>query len=410
MIINGLPRLVFAGLSSVQTMLCNRNSSSVTRSKFSWKDKSVRSSANHTNFLRQLSVGNIIDFCANSSSVANNDEQITNTTSFAINGFGRIGKCVLRLAIQNDMNVVAINEPSVNISAIANSFKYDTVHGMFPGVVDIKGDSLDINGKIIRVYTEKNPEKIKWKELPVNYVIDSTGSFTEVSKAKKHIEAGVKKVIISAPSKDAPMLVKGVNFDQYRKTMSVVSNASCTTNCAAPLIHIINNTFGVEYCLLTTVHAMTSSQNVLDTVKQRSASGNIVHSTTGAAKAVGIVIPELKGKVTGDSVRVPTLDVSLLKLYLIVKNPVKLVAIKCAIWKDATQNNDTVISYIDDTEKLVSTDFVGSQCSAIVDFSQVSVIGDKFVTIGAWYDNEMGYSSRLLDLYTHMVKMDSDNI
>ncbi|KAL5233858.1 hypothetical protein ACI65C_001268, partial [Semiaphis heraclei] len=174
-----------------------------------------------------------------------------------------------------------------------------------------------VTGKLIRVYNEKKPEKIKWKELPVNYVIGSTESFIEVDTAKKHMEAGVKKVIISAPSKDAPMFVKGVNFDQYRKEMSVVSNASCTTNCAAPLIHVINNTFGlgVEYCLLTTVHAMTSSQNVLDTVKQRSASVNIAHSTTGAAKAVGKVIPELKGKVTGDSIRVPTLDVSLLKLY-----------------------------------------------------------------------------------------------
>ncbi|XP_022183052.1 glyceraldehyde-3-phosphate dehydrogenase-like [Myzus persicae] len=282
------------------------------------------------------------------------------------------------------------------------------MHGMFPGVVSVKGDCLNINGKIVHVYKEENPENIKWKELPVDYVIESTGRFTEVKAAKKHMATGVKKVIISAPSKDAPMFVKGVNFDKYKNKMTVVSNASCTTNCAAPLMHIINNQFGVEYCLLTTVHAMTSSQQILDGVNQRSAPGNIVHSTTGAAKAVGIVIPELKGKVTGDSIRVPTLDVSLLKLYIIVKNPATLENIKCAIWKNAATVENSVVSYIEDTENLVSSDFVGSQYSAIVDFNQVSVIGDKFVTIGAWYDNEMGYSSRLLDLYTHMVKMDKN--
>ncbi|KAL5232788.1 hypothetical protein ACI65C_000198 [Semiaphis heraclei] len=213
--------------------------------------------------------------------------------------------------------VVAINEPGANIEDISNSLKYDTVHGKFSKPVIIKDENtLAIDGKRVKVFHEREPENIKWGELPVEYVIDSTGKFTEIEKAKRHMAAGVKKVIISAPSKDAPMFVKGVNFDKYTKDMTVVSNASCTTNCAAPLLNIINKHFGVEHCLLTTVHAMTSSQPVLDGVKQRSAAGNMVHSTTGAAKAVGIVIPELKGKVNGDSIRVPVLDVSLLKLYI----------------------------------------------------------------------------------------------
>ncbi|KAE9533990.1 hypothetical protein AGLY_008726 [Aphis glycines] len=329
-----------------------------------------------------------------------------NLPTVAINGFGRIGKCVLRLAIQN--NVVAVNEPRADAAAIAHSFKYDTVHGTFQGKVCVLGNSLDINGNVLKVYGEENPEKIKWNELPVDYVIDSTGRFTEVSTAKKHMAAGVKKVIISAPSKDAPMFVKGVNFNDYKKSMTVVSNASCTTNCAAPLLNIINKKFGVENCLLTTVHAMTSSQAVLDRIKDRSAPGNIVHSSTGAAKAVGIVIPELKGKVTGDSIRVPTLDVSLLKLYINIKNPAKLEEIKCAIWETATLCDNDVYSYIEDKTKIVSSDLVGHQYSTIVDFNQVSVMGDKFVTIGAWYDNEMGYSKRLIDLFNHMVKVDKD--
>ncbi|KAL5232785.1 hypothetical protein ACI65C_000195 [Semiaphis heraclei] len=238
-------------------------------------------------------------------------------TPLAINGFGRIGKNVLRLALEDQLNVVAINEPGANIEDISNSLKYDTVHGKFSKPVIIKDENtLAIDGKRVKVFHEREPENIKWGELPVEYVIDSTGKFTEIEKAKRHMAAGVKKVIISAPSKDAPMFVKGVNFDKYTKDMTVVSNASCTTNCAAPLLNIINKHFGVEHCLLTTVHAMTSSQPVLDGVKQRSAAGNMVHSTTGAAKAVGIVIPELKGKVNGDSIRVPVLDVSLLKLYI----------------------------------------------------------------------------------------------
>ncbi|KAL5232767.1 hypothetical protein ACI65C_000177 [Semiaphis heraclei] len=236
---------------------------------------------------------------------------------FAINGFGRIGKCVLRLALDLDMNVVAINEPGANIEKIKHSLIYDTVHrNLFKHVIIKDENTLDIDRKIVKVFHESEPENIKWGELPVDYVIESTGKFTEIEKAKRHMAAGVKKVIISAPSKDAPMFVMGVNFDKYTKDMTVVSNASGTTNCAAPLLNIINKHFGVEHCLLTTVHAMTSSQPVLDGVKQRSAAGNMVHSTTGAAKAVGIVIPELKGKVNGDSIRVPVLDVSLLKLYI----------------------------------------------------------------------------------------------
>ncbi|KAL4085185.1 hypothetical protein QTP88_027044 [Uroleucon formosanum] len=384
--------LISTGLRSVQGPSHACGSMLINSDTFSRMGKSVR----------QLSIQNTADdHCK--PLVVSTKKSYTSSLPFAINGFGRIGKCVLRTALYENLNVVAINEPGANIEAIARSLKYDTVHGMFPGNISVKGDGccLDIDGKTVTVYTEKDPEKIKWKESQVEYVIDSTGKFTEVEAAKKHIAAGAKKVIISAPSKDAPMFVKGVNFDKYKKDMTVVSNASCTTNCAAPLMHIINQKFGVEHCLLTTVHAVTSSQHVLDGVHHRSGVGNIAHSTTGAAKAVGIVIPELKGKVTGDSIRVPVLDVSLLKLYIKVKKPVKLEELTCAkFWES------DVISYIDD--KCVSSDFIGSYCSAIVDFHQVSMMDDKFLTIGAWYDNESGYSKRLLDLYKHMVNVDKE--
>ncbi|CAI6374375.1 unnamed protein product [Macrosiphum euphorbiae] len=384
-------RLISTGLKSVQGPSRVCNSSLINGDTFSRMVDSVR----------QFSIQNTVNGQCKPLVTCANEAPCTSSPPMAINGFGRIGKCVLRIALHEDMNVVAINEPGAKIEDIARSLKYDTVHGTFGGNVSVKGDNyLDIDGKTVRVYSEKEPEKIKWKELQVEYVIDSTGKFTEVETAKKHLAAGVKKVIISAPSKDAPMFVRGVNFDKYKKDMTVVSNASCTTNCAAPLINIINQKYGVDFCLLTTVHSVTASQHVHDGVKHGSALGNMAFSTTGAAKAVGIIIPEVKGKVTGDSIRVPVLDVSLLKLYITVKKPVKLEELICPKFWECE-----MISYFND--KRVSSAFIGSYCSAIVDFRQLLVMGDKFLTIGAWYDNEMGYSKRLLDLYNHMVKVDN---
>ncbi|XP_001943699.2 glyceraldehyde-3-phosphate dehydrogenase-like [Acyrthosiphon pisum] len=384
-------RLILTGLKSMQGPSRVWSSSLINGDTFPRMGESVR----------QFAILNTVNGQCKPTVTCAKEVPCTGLPPMAINGFGRIGKCVLRMALHEDVNVVAINQPGAKIEDIARSLKFDTVHGTFAGNVSVKGDNcLDIDGKTVRLYNEKDPEKIKWKELQVEYVIDSTGKFTEVEPAKKHLAAGVKKVIISAPSKDAPMFVRGVNFDKYKKDMTVVSNASCTTNCAAPLINIINQKYGVEQCLLTTVHAVTSSQQVHDGVKASSAISNIAHSTTGAAKAVGIVIPELKGKVTGDSIRVPVLDVSLLKLYINVKKSVKLEELMCPkLWECE------VISYIND--KLASSAFIGSYCSAIVDFRQISVMGNKFMTIGAWYDNEMGYAKRLLDLYNHMVKVDN---
>ncbi|VVC45944.1 Glyceraldehyde 3-phosphate dehydrogenase, catalytic domain,Glyceraldehyde/Erythrose phosphate [Cinara cedri] len=322
----------------------------------------------------------------------------------AINGMGRIGKCLMRLAFSRGINIVAVNQPFATSEMIAHSLKYDTVHGKYTGSVCANDGYLCINGKCVRLYHEQNPEKIPWKDTSVKYVIDATGKFTVQEALSKHLTAGAKKVVLTAPSKDVPMFVKGVNFDTLKNTLNVVSNASCTTNCAAPLIHLMNKKFGVNNCLLTTTHAVTSTQQVHDGLNYRSAYGNIVPSATGAAKAVGLVIPELKGKVDGDSARVPTLDVSLLKLYMNVKNEVTVEAIKSEIKTQAAGSMKGVVTYIDD-QKYVSSDFLGSHYSSIVDFKQIQVI-DKFVTISAWYDNEMGYANRVLDLIKHVMQVD----
>ncbi|XP_050441331.1 uncharacterized protein LOC126846160 [Adelges cooleyi] len=321
----------------------------------------------------------------------------------AINGFGRIGKCLLRLAMEKDINVVAINQPFFDNKQIASSFQNDTVHGPYDGKIDVQDKCIVVNGKTIDIFHETKPEDIKWKDASASYVLEASGQFTTVELAKKHISAGAKKVVITTPSKDAPMFVKGVNFDNYCKSMEVVSNASCTTNCAAPLIKILHDKFCVKSGLLTTVHALTASQTILDALKNRSGPGNAVPSTTGAAKAVGIVIPELLGKIQGDAVRVPTLDVSLLKLFVNVKKDASVDEIKKEIVDQAEGCMSDVVYY--NEGRNVSADYIGCQFSAIVDFNQINVI-DKFVTIGAWYDNEMGYASRVLDLVRHMIEKD----
>ncbi|XP_050527972.1 uncharacterized protein LOC126898067 [Daktulosphaira vitifoliae] len=324
--------------------------------------------------------------------------------AIAINGFGRIGKNLLRLASSKDINVVAINQPFVNIKQIANSLKYDTVHGAFDGQVDVKENCIVVNGKSIKVFHEDKPENIKWKDASVNYVLESSGVFTKFEDAKKHIVAGAKKVIITAPSPDSPTFVKGVNFDEYKNTMEVVSNASCTTNCAAPIAKILHNKFGIESGLLTTIHSMTATQAVHDGLTKRSGPFNILSSTTGAAKAVALVLPDLKEKINGDAARVPTLDVSLLKLFVNVKQTVSIDDVKREIQTQAQSCMKDVVYYHED--KCVSSDFIGTQYSAVVDFNQIIII-DKFISIGAWYDNEVGYACRVLDLVKHMIKEDS---
>ncbi|XP_050439168.1 uncharacterized protein LOC126844800 [Adelges cooleyi] len=321
----------------------------------------------------------------------------------AINGFGRIGKCLLRLAGSKDVNVVAVNQPFFDIKQIANSLRYDTVHGAFDGQVDVKEKCILVNGRTITVFHEANPENIKWKDAGVDYVLESSGVFTTVEAAKKHITAGAKKVVITAPSKDAPTFVRGVNFDEYKKSMEVVSNASCTTNCAAPLVKILHQKFGIQSALLTTVHSMTATQDVHDGLKKRAASYNIIHGTTGAAKAVALVMPELKGKINGDAARVPTLDVSLLKLFVNVKESACVEDVKCEIKKQAESCMKEVVFYHE--EKSVSSDFIGTQFSSVVDGNQINVV-DKFISVGAWYDNEVGYACRVLDLVKHIIKED----
>ncbi|XP_050439060.1 uncharacterized protein LOC126844722 [Adelges cooleyi] len=322
----------------------------------------------------------------------------------AINGFGRIGKCLLRLADTKDVNVVAVNQPFVDVKQVAHSLKYDTVHGAFDGLVEVKEDFIIINGKPIKIFHEKKPEDIKWKDASVDYVLEASGVFTTVEAAKKHIAGGAKKVVISAPSKDAPTFVKGVNFNEYKKCMEVVSNASCTTNCAAPVIKILHSAFGVENCLLTSIHSMTATQAVHDGLTKRSGPFNIISGTTGAAKAVTLVLPELKGKINGDAARVPTLDVSLAKLFVNVKETVCVDSIKEEIKKQAMACMKDVVYYHED--KCVSSDFIGTQFSSVVDFNQIITI-DKFISIGAWYDNEVGYACRVLDLVKHMISEDS---
>ncbi len=329
-----------------------------------------------------------------------------------INGFGRIGRFVFRAAqTRNDIQIVGIND-LCPVDYLAYMLKYDTMHGQFEGTIDfdVEKNLLIVNGNPIRVTAERNPADLKWNEVEAEYVVESTGLFLSQDKAQAHIEAGAKYVVMSAPSKDAtPMFVCGVNFDKYVKGTQFVSNASCTTNCLAPIAKVLNDKWGIKDGLMTTVHSTTATQKTVDgpSLKDwrggRAAAGNIIPSSTGAAKAVGKVIPELNGKLTGMAFRVPTLDVSVVDLTVNLAKPATYAEI-CAAMKEASENElKGVLGYTD--EDVVSADFLGDVRTSIFDAKAGIQLTDTFVKVVSWYDNEIGYSNKVLELIAHMKKV-----
>lgn len=333
-----------------------------------------------------------------------------------INGFGRIGRLVLRAALKHpdELVVVAINDPFIKADYMVYQFRYDTVHGHFDGELKHDDHNLYIRDQKIRVFAEKDPSKIKWGESGVDYVVESTGVFRDEKGCEPHLTAGAKKVVITAPAKTktCPMFVMGVNHEKYEKSMNIVSNASCTTNCLAPLAKVINDKFGITEGLMTTVHSVTASQLVVDGPSKggkdwrggRAAYHNIIPSSTGAAEAVSVVIPDLKKKLTGMAFRVPTLDVSVVDLTIRLKKPASYDEIKAAV-KHASENEyKGIIGYTD--EEVVSSDFRGDSRSSIFDASAGIALSPTFVKLVSWYDNEWGYSCRVVDLIRHMAKVD----
>lgn len=329
-----------------------------------------------------------------------------------INGFGRIGRLVFRAAMaQPDVyEVVGINDPFISTDYMVYMTTYDTIHGKFDGTAEEKDGKFVVNGKSIEVYDKMNPEEIPWSECGAEYVVESTGVFTTTDKASAHLKAGAKKVVISAPSKDAPMFVMGVNNDKYSSDMDIVSNASCTTNCLAPLAKVINDNFGIVDGLMTTVHSTTATQKTVDGPSKkdwrggRAAAGNIIPSSTGAAKAVGKVIPELNGKLTGMAFRVPTLDVSVVDLTVNLAKPATYDEI-CAAIKKASENElKGILGYTEDM--VVSSDFLTDPRTSIFDAKAGIALTDKFVKLVSWYDNEWGYSNKVLMLIKHMYSVD----
>ena len=328
-----------------------------------------------------------------------------------INGFGRIGRLVFRASLDHkNVEVVGIND-LITPDYMAYMLKYDTMHGRFDGTVDYTDHSLIVNGHEIRVTAEKNPADLKWSDVGAEYVVESTGLFLTQEKAQGHLDAGAKHVVMSAPSKDGtPMFVMGVNNDKYTSDMKFVSNASCTTNCLAPIAKVLHDNFGITDGLMTTVHSTTATQKTVDgpSMKDwrggRAASGNIIPSSTGAAKAVGKVIPELNGKLTGMSMRVPTLDVSVVDLTVNLAKPAKYEEI-CAAMKAASEGElKGILGYTD--EAVVSSDFLGDTRTSIFDADAGIALTDTFVKVVSWYDNEIGYSNKVLELIKHMYSVD----
>ena len=320
-----------------------------------------------------------------------------------INGFGRIGKLAFQAALSREgVEIVAINDPFIAADYMAYMVKYDTVHGRFNGTISAEEGKLVVNGKEIKVYNEMDPKNIPWGKDGVDYVLECSGVFTTMEKAGAHLEAGAKKVIISAPSKDAPMFVMGVNNDTYTPDMNIISNASCTTNCLAPLAKVINDNFGIKDGLMTTVHSTTATQKTVDGASKkdwrggRAAAANIIPSSTGAAKAVGKVIPELNGKLTGMSFRVPTVDVSVVDLTCNLAKPATYEEICNAVKKACENEMKGIMAYTD--EPVVSSDFISDPHTSIFDAAAGIALTDTFVKLVAWYDNEWGYSNKLVDL------------
>lgn len=326
-----------------------------------------------------------------------------------INGFGRIGRLVFRASVSNpEIEVVAIND-LIDANYMAYMLKYDSVHGRFNGDVKVDGGHLVVNGKKIRVTSEKDPANLKWNEVGAEYIVESTGLFLTKETAEKHLQAGAKKVIMSAPSKDdTPMFVMGVNEDKYESSMNIVSNASCTTNCLAPIAKVLHDNFKIIEGLMTTVHATTATQKTVDgpSMKDwrggRAANINVIPSSTGAAKAVGKVIPELKGKLTGMAFRIPTANVSVVDLTCRLEKPASYDAIKAAIKAASEGKMKGILGYTEDA--VVSTDFIGDSHSSIFDADAGISLNDNFVKVVSWYDNEWGYSCRVLDLIAYIAK------
>lgn len=328
-----------------------------------------------------------------------------------INGFGRIGKLAFQAALKNkEVEVVAVNDPFITADYMAYMVKFDSAHGRFNGDIKSEEGKLIVDGKTINVYNEMDPNNIPWGKEGVEYVLECSGVFTTMEKAQAHLNAGAKKVVISAPSKDAPMFVMGVNNKSYDSSMNIVSNASCTTNCLAPLAKIINDSFGIKEGLMTTVHSTTATQKTVDGASKkdwrggRAASANIIPSSTGAAKAVGKVIPELNGKLTGMAFRVPTIDVSVVDLTCNLEKPTTYEEICAAVKKASEGELKGIVEYCD--EDVVSSDFLSDEHTSIFDAKAGIMLTDTFVKLVAWYDNEWGYAHKLVDLAAYMASVD----
>lgn len=324
-----------------------------------------------------------------------------------INGFGRIGRLVLRACVEKGIKVVAVNDPFIDLNYMVYMFKYDSTHGRFKGEVMADGGKLVVNGSKISVFQSNKPNEIPWGDAGALYVVESTGVFLSVDKATAHLHGGARRVVVTAPSPDAPMFVMGVNHEKYDpSSMNVVSNASCTTNCLAPLAKVIHDNFGIVEGLMTTVHAYTATQKTVDGPSAkawrdgRGAHQNIIPASTGAAKAVGKVIPDLNGKLTGMAFRVPVPDVSVVDLTCRLSRPATYAQIKEAVKKAAKGPLHGILGYTED--QVVSTDFIGDSHSSIFDAGAGISLNDNFVKLISWYDNEYGYSCRVADLLKHM--------
>lgn len=331
-------------------------------------------------------------------------------SKIGINGFGRIGRLVLRAALEKGAQVVAVNDPFINVDYMVYMFKFDSTHGRFKGEVKAENGQLVINGNKIQVFQERDPKNIAWAKAGAEYVVESTGVFTTIEKAGAHFEGGAKKVVISAPSADAPMFVVGVNLDAYNPSMKVVSNASCTTNCLAPLAKVIHDNFEIVEGLMTTVHATTATQKTVDGPSGklwrdgRGAAQNIIPAATGAAKAVGKVIPALNGKLTGMAFRVPTADVSVVDLTVRLAKPAPYAEIKKKVKEAAEGPMKGILDYTE--EEVVSSDFISDTHSSVFDAAAGIPLNDHFVKLISWYDNEFGYSNRVIDLIKYMQSKD----
>ncbi|KAF4522453.1 hypothetical protein B566_EDAN002537 [Ephemera danica] len=332
-------------------------------------------------------------------------------SKIGINGFGRIGRLVLRAALEKGAQVVAVNDPFIPLDYMVYMFIYDSTHGRYKGEVKAEDGCLVVNGHKIQVFQERDPKNIPWGKAGAEYVVESTGVFTTIEKASAHLEGGAKKVIISAPSADAPMFVVGVNLEKYDSSMKIISNASCTTNCLAPLAKVVNDNFEIVEGLMTTVHAITATQKTVDGPSGklwrdgRGAAQNIIPASTGAAKAVGKVIPELNGKLTGMAFRVPVHDVSVVDLTVRLGKDASYDDIKAAVKAASEGPLKGILGYTED--EVVSTDFIGDTHSSIFDAKAGISLNSKFVKLITWYDNEYGYSCRVIDLLKYVQSKDA---